>query len=119
MTSAIGKSADTWGGWSVYPEDDFGASVTPLPMLRYLLMESTNVLEEITEKRVKSKNNKYNDVHDKEWKLWYLIDDKPRDVNDAVDKVSKTFLVKMERVFSHKIMMMLINHYLLQTKLFW
>ena len=49
----------------------------------------------------------------------YLIDDKSRDVNDAVDKVSKTFLVKIERVFSHKMMMMmLINHYPLQTKLF-
>ena len=47
----------------------------------------------------------------------YLIDDKSRDVNDAVDKLSKTFLVKIERVF-HKMMMMLINHYLLQTKLF-
>ena len=41
----------------------------------------------------------------------YLIDDKSRDVDGAVDKVSKTFLVKMERViFSHKIMMMLKNH---------
>ena len=48
----------------MYPEDDFGASVTP-PDVEALLMESTNVLEE-TEKRVKSKNNKYNDVHDKE-----------------------------------------------------
>ena len=40
----------------------------------------------------------------------YLIVDKLRDVDGAVVKVSKTFLVKMERVFSHKIMMMLINH---------
>jgi len=30
----------------------------------------------------------------------YLIVDKLRDVDDAVVKVSKTFLVKMERVFS-------------------
>ena len=50
----------------MYPEDDFGASVTPLPMLRYLLMESTNVLEEITEKRVKSKNINSNNVHDED-----------------------------------------------------
>ena len=49
----------------MYPEDDFGASVTPLPMLRYLLMESTNVLEEIEKKKSEeSKNNNYNDVHD-------------------------------------------------------
>ena len=48
----------------------------------------------------------------------YLIVDKLRDIDDAVDKLSsKTFLVKMERVF-HKMMMMLINHYLQQTKLF-
>ena len=30
----------------------------------------------------------------------YLIVDKLRDVDDAVVKLSKTFLVKMERVFS-------------------
>jgi len=30
----------------------------------------------------------------------YLIVDKLRDIDDAVDKISKTFLVKMERVFS-------------------
>ena len=30
----------------------------------------------------------------------YLIVDKLRVVDDAVDKLSKTFLVKMERVFS-------------------
>jgi len=48
----------------------------------------------------------------------YLIVEKLRDVDGAVDKLSKTaFLVKIERVF-HKMMMMLINHYLLQTKLF-
>ena len=47
----------------------------------------------------------------------YLIVEKLRDIDGAVDKLSKTFLVKMERVF-HKMMMMLINHYLLQTKLF-
>ena len=48
---------------SSYP-DSSGAIDSP-PDVEALLMESTNVLEE-TEKRVKSKNNKYNDVHDKE-----------------------------------------------------
>jgi len=38
------------------------------PKLKWkcLLMESTNVLEETEKRRAKSKNNKYNDVHDKD-----------------------------------------------------
>ena len=66
-----------------------------------MLVESAKVVQEIEKKKSEeSKNNNSNDVHDIKIES-YLIVDKLRDIDDAVDKLSsKTFLVKMERVFS-------------------